>query len=309
MTARFAPSVDSPIEVPRWDSASAQRRAVSLGRWASLGSFALMLCLWLAIIGSTWSVHETAIGRAMASADNLSAAFCQQVNYTLGTIKAAMDLTARDIRADPTGFQLDQWSREIAGPGSPNDCGVVGRRVRKGHLHHDQIRCRRHRPERSGSIQRASRADESRSYISVPAVVTMPRVRPLIIELSRRVVSDANGHFLGILVFALAPDDLIPLYRVVKLGPRGIIATGGRGRLLRARLGDAPEPAAATTDEPWPVMLDPGATDGVMQSQLMPSMAYRQNLIQCGDCRLTRSSVDCRTGASTTNCAEARSLQ
>ncbi len=24
-----------------------------------------------------------------------------------------MDLTAREIRADPTGFQLDQWSKEL----------------------------------------------------------------------------------------------------------------------------------------------------------------------------------------------------
>jgi signal transduction histidine kinase len=107
-------------------------------------------------------------------------------------------------------------------------------------------------------------------YISQP--VTSRVSGHSIIELSRR-VDDANGHFLGILVFALAPDDLIPLYRVVKLGPRGIIALVGADGLLRARLGDAPEPAAATTDEPWPVMLDPGATDGVMQSSDVDGIA------------------------------------
>src|SRR5665213_3141505 len=104
---------DIPIDSARWDSASAQKHAVRLARWVSLGSFGLMVCLWLAIIGSTWSVHQTAINRAMLSADNLSAAFSEQVYHTLSTINAAMDLTAREIRVDTTGFRMDQWSKEL----------------------------------------------------------------------------------------------------------------------------------------------------------------------------------------------------
>ena len=72
-----------------------------------------MVCLWLAIMVSTWSVREAALGRATSSANNLSAAFCEQVFHTLTTISAAMDLTAREIRADPTGFRLDRWSEEL----------------------------------------------------------------------------------------------------------------------------------------------------------------------------------------------------
>src|SRR5258707_9413540 len=101
---------DSPADSVRWD---AQRHAVALARWVSLGSFGLMICLWLAIMVSTWSVREAALGRATASANNLSAAFCEQVYHTLSTISAAMDLTAREIRADPTGFRLDRWSEEL----------------------------------------------------------------------------------------------------------------------------------------------------------------------------------------------------
>ena len=104
---------DSPIDAARWDTASAQSHAVTLARWVSLGSFGLMVCLWLAIIVSTWSVREAALDRATASASNLSAAFCEQVYHTLSTISAAMDLTAREIRADPTGFRLDRWSEEL----------------------------------------------------------------------------------------------------------------------------------------------------------------------------------------------------
>ena len=89
-------------EAPRWDAASTSRHAVTLARWVSLGSFGLMVCLWLAIMISTWSVREAALDRATSSAGNLSAAFCEQVYHTLSTIRAAMDLTAREIRADPT---------------------------------------------------------------------------------------------------------------------------------------------------------------------------------------------------------------
>src|SRR5664279_3665679 len=101
---------DGLTDSVHWD---AQRHAVALARWVSLGSFGLMVCLWLAIMVSTWSVRDAALERATSSASNLSAAFCEQVFHTLTTISAAMDLTAREIRADPTGFRLDRWSEEL----------------------------------------------------------------------------------------------------------------------------------------------------------------------------------------------------
>ena len=97
-------------DATRWGAEAAHKHAVSLARWVSLGSFGLMICLWLAIIVSTWSVREAALGRATASASNLSAAFCEQVYHTLSTISAAMDLTAREIR------QLSRrWSTSTSG--------------------------------------------------------------------------------------------------------------------------------------------------------------------------------------------------
>ena len=64
MTPESYPA-DSPTDAARWDAASAQRHAVALARWISLGSFGLMVCLWLAIMVSTWSVREAALGRAI----------------------------------------------------------------------------------------------------------------------------------------------------------------------------------------------------------------------------------------------------
>ncbi|MGA3005391.1 MAG: ATP-binding protein [Acetobacteraceae bacterium] len=266
-----SPQTDSPIETPRWDSASAQRRAASLGRWASLGSFGLMVCLWLAIIGSTWSVHETAINRAMTSANNLSAAFSEQVYHTLSTIDAAMDLTAREIRDDPTGFRLDQWSKEL--PSLAHPTMFVSLVDASGKVISTTIR-----PGVAGIELSDLEAFNvhlalmnPRLYISEP--MTSRVSGRSMIEVSRR-VDDANGHFIGILVFALAPDDLTSLYRSANVGPRGIIALVGADGLLRARFGGQPEgTAAVVAGEPWPVMLDQGATESTVQSSAVDGIA------------------------------------
>jgi two-component system, cell cycle sensor histidine kinase PleC len=265
-----SPLADSSDDTARWDSASAQRRAASLGRWASLGSFGLMVCLWLAIIGSTWTVHQTAINRAMAAADNLSAAFSEQVYHTLSTIDAAMDLTARHIRADPTGFRLDQWSREMPALAHPTmfvslvDASgkVISTTIKPGVTGIDLSDLE------PFNVHLALMNPEL--YISQP--ITSRVSGRLMIEVSRR-VNDADGHFLGILVFALAPDDLTSLHRSVDLGPRGIIAVVGTDGQLRARFGGQPEGTAAVTDEPWPVMLDQGASEGTVQSSAVDGIA------------------------------------
>jgi two-component system, cell cycle sensor histidine kinase PleC len=261
---------DGTINVIRWDTASAQRRAASLGRWASLGSFGLMLCLWLAIIGSTWTVHQTAINRAMSSADNLSAAFSEQVYHTLNTINAAMDLTATEIRADPTGFRLDQWSKELPDLVHPTmfvslvDASgkVISTTIRPGVAGIDLSDLE------AFNVHLALMNPEL--YISEP--MTSRVSGRSMIEVSRR-INDADGHFLGILVFALAPDDLTSLHHSVNLGPRGIIALIGTDGMLRARFGEPPEPAAAMTGEPWPVMLDPGVSENIVQSSAVDGIA------------------------------------
>jgi two-component system, cell cycle sensor histidine kinase PleC len=292
---------DTPIEKPRWDNASAQRRAASLGRWASLGSFGLMVCLWLAIIGSTWSVHETAISRAKASAANLSAAFSEQVFHSLSTISAAMDLTAREIRDDPTGFRLDQWSKELPALAYPTmfvslvDAAgkVISTTIRPGVAGIDLSDLE------SFNVHLALMNPDL--YISQP--MTSRVSGRSIIQVSRR-VNDANGHFLGILVFALAPDDLTSLHRAVNLGPRGIIALVGADGQLRARFGGQPGATAATTGGPWPVMLEPGVSDGIMQSNAVDGIARIYSLR-----RLQSYPLIVATGLSLDDeLAEARSL-
>ncbi len=269
---------DSATETARWDAVSARKQAVSLARLVSLGSFGLVVCLWLAILVSTWSVRESSLHRATASANNISAAFREQVYHTLGTIAAAMDLTTREIRADPTGFRLDRWSEEL--PALAHPTMFVSLIDANGKLISTTAR-----PGASGidlsdleyvKVQLALAHPDM--YISQPMVGRISG--RVMIQVSKR-VDDANGRFLGILVFALAPGDLTALHRSIDLGPRGMIALVGTDGMTRARFGDTQAPGtaqagresaaagnetAAPAEGAWPLMPDPAATDQVIRS-------------------------------------------
>jgi signal transduction histidine kinase len=256
---------DGPIDAMRWDAVSARRHAARLARWVSLGSVGLIVCLWLAIIASTWSVHETALNRAASSASNLSAAFTEQVSHTLSTISSAMDLTAREIRTDPTGFHLNKWSEDL--PALANPTMFVSLVDANGKVISTTIK-----PGVAGIELSDLEAFNVHLALMHPDLyISQPMVSRvsgrMMIQVSKR-VDDANGHFLGILVFTLAPEDLTSLHRSVDLGPKGIIALVGADGMLRARFGGTPDGNAATSSAggPWPVMLPQGVTQAVVQS-------------------------------------------
>jgi signal transduction histidine kinase len=254
---------DSPTDAARWDAASARKHAVALARWVSLGSFGLMACLWLAIVVSSWSVREASLDRATAAASNLSAAFCEQVYHTLSTISAAMDLTAREIRADPTGFHLDRWSEEL--PALAHPTMFVSLVDATGKLISTTVK-----PGLAGDdlsdldyVKVHLALTHPDLYISEP---TVGRVSGrVMIQVSKR-IDDATGKFLGILVFALAPDDLTSLHRSIDLGRNGVIALVGTDGLLRARFGNGSNAASAAGAGPWPIMPENDAPEASVRS-------------------------------------------
>ena len=139
-----------------------------------------------------------------------------------------MDLTAREIRADPTGFRLDRWSEEL--PALAHPTMFVSLIDANGKLISTTIK-----PGVAGIDL------SDLEYVKVHLALTNPDLyisEPMVGRVSGRVDDPGvasgwttrNGHFLGILVFALAPDDLTSLHRSVNLGPRGVIALVGDGR-------------------------------------------------------------------------------
>jgi signal transduction histidine kinase len=255
----------------RWDAVSTQRHAVALARWISLGSFGLMVCLWLAIIVSTWSVREAALSRAASSANNLSAAFSDEVLHTLNSLSAAMDLTAREIRDNPGNARLDRWSEDL--PALASQTMFASLLDAKGKL--------------IASTTKPAALTGGIGFIDLETIkVHLALLHPdlyisessvdrvsgrVAIQVAKR-VDDASGQLIGILVFGLALDDLTSLYRSLDLSPRSVIALVGEDGLPRARFGSAPRGFSSAMGGLWPVLLDhdkmkdivrSGAADGV----------------------------------------------
>jgi signal transduction histidine kinase len=249
---------DGSANSARWDTVSNQHDAAVLARWISLGSFGLMVCVWLAILVSTCSEREAALGRATSSAGNLSVAFREQLSYTLNTISAAMDLTAREIRADPAGLRLDRWSQDLPALARPTMfASFIGP---DGKLISTSLK-----PGANGiDMSDLGLVKVQRALVTPEMYIGEPFLGPVsgraMIQVSRR-VDGADGQILGILVFTLAPDDLTTLHRSVDLGTRGVIALVGTDGRLRARFGDTPDGTLSVTGGSWPIMPDRDARD------------------------------------------------
>ena len=276
---------DRPTDPARWDTNTARRHAVALAFWVSLGSLGLMVCLWLAILVSTWSAREMALARVTGAASNLSAALCEQVFHTLDTINAAMDLTAREIRAGPAAFRLERWARELPALARPT--------LYAGLVDQHGLLIGTTYPANAIGMDLSDRAhvrvhldrQDAGLFLGEPVISRVMGQK--MIHLSKR-VDAADGRFLGILVFAVAPDELTVLYRTVDLGERGMIAlVGGDGR-LRARFGrEAANRTPLSLSGLWPVRLEGNAAAGIVRSAEVDGVARLYSLRQVPEYPLT----------------------
>jgi signal transduction histidine kinase len=249
----IAPTRD-PTGVRRWDVATARRRSVSLGRWVSLGSLGLMLCLWVAIILSTWSVRGTAMRRAASSANNLAVAFSEQVNDTLDMISAEISLTAYEIRRDPNGFNLTAWAREL--PSLVRPALHVSWLDARGRLIATTLKAGLTGIDLSGRehVKAQLARHDPGLFVGVPEINRLSGQEA--IQVTKR-VDDAAGHPLGILVYSLSASALTHLHRNVFIGPHGVIALVGNDRRVRARF------------DGWPTGLMPRASGQITTSDAL----------------------------------------
>ena len=266
---------DNPTDPVHRAPDSTALPATALARWVSLGSLGLLACLWLAIVLSTWSVREAAIGRATSSVNNLSAAFCLQIDQTLNTVAAAMDITARAFRADPMHFSLERFADELPLLARPTMYASLT--DAKGDMISTTIR-----PAPVGL--NFSDREHFKVHVANPrqglfiSVPLMGRTgnKPMVLVTKR--VDDAAGQMLGVLGFALAPDDLTELHRSINLGPQGVIALVGLDGRARARFGYQPNETASNA--PWPVMLAKDTTEGVVRTNALDGISRIYSLRQ-----------------------------
>ena len=181
-----------------------------------------------------------------------------------------MDLTAREIRADPTGFRLDRWSEELPALARPTmfvslidangklisttiKPGVTG--IDLSDLEYFNVHLALMHPEIY-----ISRADGR------------PRIRPRDdpgFETCGRCQRAFPRHP-GVRSGSGRPDLAASLG---DLGPRGVIALVGTDGMLRARFGYHADGTAAVMGAQWPVMLAPNATEGIVRSDAVDGVS------------------------------------
>ncbi len=252
--------------------AAVQRRSALLVAAIVLAGVVFILGLWAEASLLIDAENRVAMEHARTDVSNLSAAFQEEVSRELDSVSAAMDLVAQRMRASSGPFDIHEWAGQLPLLTAPAiQATIVGP--------DGLIRSTTLDPQ-PGPIDLSDRehfrvhldGKYHGLFISKPVV---GRVSGKVsIEISRRVDS-ADGRFLGVVVFSLAPAQLTTLHRAVNLGAGGMFGLFGTDNVIRARFSaDSPD-----------------GTNGV--GEALPPMAERAGT---GDRRdavhVTRSHVD-----------------
>jgi signal transduction histidine kinase len=259
------------------DEPDAARRPVTI--WRSVRSqIGIILTVGTCVIGLLWLIMldviqtegRAAIEQARGNANNLSAAFQSELSQTLNSVARAMEAVAERMRAARGPFDVHEWSREIpllaAATIQGGIIGPDGKLVSttlEAHPVPIDLSDREHfRIQRDGQFNGL--------YISKPV---LGRVSGQVtIQVTQR-VNAADGRFLGVVVFSLAPSQLTALHKSIDLGPRGrLIVVGTDDLIIRARFGDGSENGDLGAGERVPPLPAAAGDGGPVQSFIRESV-------------------------------------
>jgi hypothetical protein len=192
------------------------------------------------IVAAVWAVSMFAIGEERGVAidhgenetGNLAVAFRAEVEHSLDTVNATMDIMERQIRVEGAAFDLHHWAAQI--PLLATGTVQVSMIDRNGRLAASSL------AERVAPLNLGDRAHfrvhlhgpAGRLFISRPVVGRVSGKTT--IQLSRR-MNDAHGRLLYVIVFSVEPKYLTTLNKSIYLGERGVITLLGADGFVRAR--------------------------------------------------------------------------
>ena len=217
-------------------------RAQLVIRNTLLVAVGIAVLLWAVVILATVTERRTAIESARIDADNLSAAFAEQVRQVMRSTVSTMELLEQRSRIEGTGFDLLNWARQIPDLAAPTiQASIIGAdgKLIASTLAPDAKTGPGTRPAPIDLSDRPHfriHIEQPRYgiYISQPVLGRVSK--RVTIQISKR-LEDAAGKFAGVLVFSLDPEQLTTLHRDVDLGARGIIVLAGTDGIVRARFG------------------------------------------------------------------------
>jgi PAS domain S-box-containing protein len=291
---------DRLIDLPRWDEKDAATRSTLAWQRARSQIYIILtigpcvtVLLWLIMFVVIETERRAAIDHARSEAGNLSAAFESEVSQTLNSVARAMANVAEHMRAAHGDFDMHDWAKElpmlaaatiqgaILGPN-----GMLLSTTLEPHVAPVDLSDREHfRVHLDGRFHGI--------YVSKPLIGRV--TGQTVLQMSQR-VDAADGTFLGVIVFSLAPAQLTALHRIIDLGPRGrMTIVGESDNVVRARFGVGsengsvgagervpPPPASATTDGPTRYFIRQSVIDQVNRLYSVRTMDGYDLLVAVG---------------------------
>ncbi len=188
--------------------------------------------LWTEVFVLTGSEQRTAIEHGSTEASNLSAAFREDVSRELDRVAAEMNSVAAHMRADPAATDFHGWASQAPMlSGATVRAAILGP---DGRLLSSTLESSAKPIDNSDREHFIIQRDGAYHglFIGKPIVGRLSGQPSIPISLR---VEAADGRFLGVVVFSLAPDQLTTLHRSIDLGSRGMMALFGTDGIVRAR--------------------------------------------------------------------------
>ncbi|HVC62442.1 MAG TPA: PAS-domain containing protein [Acetobacteraceae bacterium] len=235
-----------PISVPGRDQGRRPISAVTEPRRTRLlihaivvAGLVFVLGLWAEAFTLIGSEHRAAVAHAGIDARNLSAAFQEEVSSRLDGVAAAMKRVAARMRAQPGDFDLHAWAGQIPRlPAATVRAVIIGP---DGRLLSSTADSHPRPIDLSNREEFRIHLDGTYHGLFIGKPVLGRSPGEAIFHVSRR-VDAADGRFLGVIAFSVAPAQLTTLQRAINLRPHDMIALFGTDHIIRARFsGDSPD--------------------------------------------------------------------
>jgi len=207
-------------------------QARRLKLWLMAAVAAILLIMWALAVLSNVNARHVALENAGREADNLSAAFADEVNRTMNDLSGTMSLIAEKVAERHGNLNIYDIRDQIARMSS----AIVQASVidPDGHLHSTTLEPHPAPIDLSDREHFQVQRDGAYEGMFIGKPVTGRLTHAPTIQLSQR-IEDKNGNLFGVLVFSVPPGALTSLPMMVDLGPRGVIGLIGADNVLRAR--------------------------------------------------------------------------
>jgi len=192
----------------------------------------LIAMMWGVIVVSIAGARAGAMERTRGEAQNLAAAFMNEVTLALHRVDGVLNLIAERMRREGGGFDLHGWVSE--NPGVNEGAAQMAILGPDGMLVSTSLEAHSAPLDLSDREHFRIHLDGGHKGLFISKPVIGRASGKWSIQISRRVETD-DGRFLGVAVFSLLPSSLTNLHHSVDFGARGVLVLTGTDNIIRGR--------------------------------------------------------------------------